>query len=174
MIKTFNEFLNEAKQVGILYHFTNIENLLGILKSNKIIGSSGEREIYISFTRNKNFNLSGHYGITGTSVRISINGDKLSNNYKIKPYFYKEFNRDEMEERVITTSIKNISNYIIEIMLYNNILLYNEYQGKQFISQQNILHRFIKKDDIDDPVNLNDILEYLKQYNIKINIDYKN
>ena len=44
MIKTFglwlDENLNEAKYIADLYHFTTIEYLMRILKSNKLISSN--------------------------------------------------------------------------------------------------------------------------------------
>jgi hypothetical protein len=40
-IKTYEEFINESKQVGIIYHYTKIPNLLSIIKDNKLFGVSG-------------------------------------------------------------------------------------------------------------------------------------
>lgn len=73
--------INEGKQVGDLYHFTSIVNLKEILKS-KILIPSKERK-YISFTRNKNLATLDN---EKRDVKITIDGDKLSNKYKIIPY----------------------------------------------------------------------------------------
>jgi hypothetical protein len=87
--------LNEGKQVGPLYHYTSTDALKSILQSNKIKGSFmyevNEKELYgVSTTRNKNF----QYDPQRTNVRITLDGDKLSNNYKITPrdYWERQYN----------------------------------------------------------------------------------
>jgi len=142
----------EAKQVGTVYHFTTPENFEDIIRTNVLIGfgdvsyrsdygprkntghhAGGRR---ITLTRNKNFHKSKNFhnlGLaTGNSslgdkatVRISLDGDKLSQIYKIVPfrYFYDvprgqeelSFVADESEERVIAKNIKDISKYITAV-----------------------------------------------------------
>jgi hypothetical protein len=85
--------LNEGKQVGILYHYTSADGLKGILSSNSIKASEeiymGQNLYYVSFTRNKNFHKKGsNFGVK-TEYRITLDGDKLSNRYKIIPFAYK-------------------------------------------------------------------------------------
>lgn len=134
MIQKFEEFcLNEEKQVGIIYHYTSLWSLLDILKDNFLIAKTDvfnsvpEGFKHISFTRDKNFHKSptrDSDGIGGTSVRIVIDGDKLSNKYKIEPYNYfgdkKELgdwaeskgklkDRFEAEERIYIGKIQKIS-----------------------------------------------------------------
>jgi hypothetical protein len=124
---TIREYLNENKQVGLLYHFTNLSSLNKILDENKMNGSfmyeENGIELYgVSTTRNKNLN----YDSQKNNIRITLNGDKLSNNYKIKPrdYWNREYNVpdnpqtiDEDEEVILTPKgyISNIKNYIISI-----------------------------------------------------------
>ena len=84
--------MSEGKQVGILYHYTDKKGLDGILKSNSI-ESSEEFYLYedlhfISFTRNKNFHKKGMSFDVKIEYRIAIDGNKLSNRYKIKPFAY--------------------------------------------------------------------------------------
>jgi hypothetical protein len=85
--------LNEGKQVGILYHYTSADGLKGILSSNSIKASEeiymGQNLYYISFTRNKNFHKKGSKFGVKTEYRITLDGDKLSNKYKITPHAYK-------------------------------------------------------------------------------------
>lgn len=121
--------LNEMKQVGILYHYTNIINLLSILTTNKLISKNVP---YISFTRDKLFHKNTRYNIGGMECRLVIDGNKLSNNYKIKPYSYHFYDlpdvkNDESEEKIDTNVIKNIDKYIIDIELFFNE---NEYQNQ--------------------------------------------
>ena len=88
-----NEGLNEGKQVGILYHYTSADGLKGILSSNRIKASEeiymGQNLYYVSFTRNKNFHKKGSKFGVKTEYRITLDGDKLSNKYKITPHAYK-------------------------------------------------------------------------------------
>jgi ribosomal protein S18 acetylase RimI-like enzyme len=84
--------LEENKQVGILYHYTSVDGLKGILQSNSIKASEeiymGNYLYYISFTRNKNFHKKrSKFGVK-TEYRITLDGDKLSNKYKIQPFAY--------------------------------------------------------------------------------------
>lgn len=85
--------LNEAKQVGPLYHYTSADGLKGILSSNRINASEenylGNELYYISFTRNKNFHNKGQKFGVKTEYRITLDGDKLSNRYKISPFAYR-------------------------------------------------------------------------------------
>lgn len=109
MIKLLD--LIEAKQVGTLYHFTPFKGMLGILKTNILkIGDDSNFETggnvgNVSLTRDKDLNY--------FSYRITLDGDKLSNNYKITPYQY-GVEAGEAEESV-NRDIKNISNYILNI-----------------------------------------------------------
>ena len=118
--ETINESLNEGKQVGILYHVTSPERYKQIMDQNMLKGGlvtiNGKETLGISTTRNKNFK----YG--GNTVQIALDGDKLSNRYKIKPYDYWERNynlpnnpqaQDEDEEIILTPSITNIKDYIL-------------------------------------------------------------
>ena len=112
-----------------MYHFTSIENLIEIISSNEMIGDGS-----ISFTRDKNFlDTTGGDSLSGeTECRIVIDGGKLSNRYKIRPYNYfpnmsTRPNREtslaingedfvagpESEEIALTDKIENIKDYII-------------------------------------------------------------
>lgn len=101
MIKLI-DLLNEGKQVGILYHFTSLNNLIPIFQSNclKDRTASGKevhfnsKSYYVSFTRNKNFNtIAKIFGLrtginfnnTGCVCMITVDGDKLSNSYSTEP-----------------------------------------------------------------------------------------
>ena len=79
MIKLIN-LLNEGKQVGTLYHYTNPKNIENI-KKNGIRFSSPQQEIsnmyYISTTRKKQ----NWKHLT----QITLDGDKISEKYKIFP-----------------------------------------------------------------------------------------
>jgi len=91
---TFRDFIAiaEAKQVGTIYHFTRLSSLFDMIKFDFDMSSHQD---YISFTRNynmidyeKNQNDLAYDFKLGDKriVRIAIDGDKLSNKYKIEPF----------------------------------------------------------------------------------------
>ena len=120
--KTWNKYgeimnLKESKSVGTLYHVTTSEGLLHIL-TNDILQSDSTIYKEVSFTRNKRMlGVSGMHDKIFT-IRLVIDGDKLSEHYKIRQFCdsgpYVSSNRFEAEEQVIGP-IKNIGKYIIEI-----------------------------------------------------------
>lgn len=78
--------MNESKQLGTLYHYTTLLGLVKILTTNtmkKAIGidaSNPNAFQGVSLTRNKNLNFENG------AVRINLDGDKISNIYKIEPF----------------------------------------------------------------------------------------
>jgi hypothetical protein len=133
--------ITEGKQVGILYHSTSIQNIFNIIEENKlntysndlnnlidfrtqrddnfmfhplagpIIKDREKYPPYISFTRNKNYKRSPK------DTTLVIDGNKLSERYKIIPYsHFGGREKDEMEERVYRDII-NLNKYIIKVIL---------------------------------------------------------
>ena len=113
---------NEAKQVGILYHYTTPEALLNILKTDEL--KTGEYGVN-SFTRNKNYHLKNECVRRGP-VRITVNGDAMSNHTKFFPWnswVAKDKSRqkqkryyDEWEERTYA-DIKGIKKFVTKIAI---------------------------------------------------------
>jgi hypothetical protein len=101
-LDTINESLNERKQVGLLYHFTSYVGLKGIIEDNMVLKTwQTDIQPYVSFTRNKNFQSD----TIPTQVRITVDGDKLSDKYRIAPHAdteagYGRRSQDEAEERI--------------------------------------------------------------------------
>jgi len=103
MIK-FKDYLSERKQVGNLYHFTQIIYLPAILKSKKL--ETPKWTSYVSFTRNKILPNTNPENWKYATVRLTIDGDKLSDKYKIKPYsYFKSPLGSEDEERIKNKSV---------------------------------------------------------------------
>ncbi|MFW6008971.1 MAG: hypothetical protein ACOCP8_06880 [archaeon] len=126
---------NSAKQVGIIYHYTRLIDIINILRTDKIdthpVGGDfydDEDKIFdkwaVSFTRNQNFHQITR-PIGGTDCRITFDGNKLSENHKIEPlhdthYFSDEdFGTEKMqqEEIVVCTgeAMSPIKPYIISV-----------------------------------------------------------
>ena len=133
--------VREFKQVGIIYHYTRYDSLLSILKDNALLISNHN---YISFTRNSKSIKER------LKVQIVIDGDKLSNAYKIEPFnYFKSSNREEREERVLTRKISNLANYILEINIGFDEDTFFYQMGKQeifnnYIEQVNKLKKRLK------------------------------
>ena len=133
LIKLLKEVLKEAKQVGTLYHFTDYKAALEIIKDSfklKTVSSPTDGYSkdtpdylkYISFSRDRNLKSP----TISRNVRFKIDGDSLSNKYKIEPFAdvkagFGRRKSDESEERVNVAKQNgyvDISNYLesIEIM----------------------------------------------------------
>lgn len=134
------KILKEFKQRGILYHYTNFGSALEILKENKLNPTTqyknpNERFFCISVTRDKNFHKTADreaFGIGGINVRFELDGDKISEHYKIKPLNYwftsREIGKDaatrpiqtESEECIVVNSmgLPNVKSYIKKITLF--------------------------------------------------------
>jgi hypothetical protein len=128
--------LNEAKQVGIVYHFTGLDSFISILKTNKLkphfAGISMSKGLWgVSVTRNKNIHIEDENFAedidSSASVRINLDGNKLSERYKIRPFFDTIFyngkrrnTHSEFEELIITGSIglEDVNKYIISVSIF--------------------------------------------------------
>lgn len=143
IIKTFEKFILEAKQVGNVYHFTSFYATKLILESMSIKFSefyTEDSDNYLnyeyrfSFTRNKNLfkqltNSQKSEGGIKFEIRLTFDGDLLSNflkfkphddNYQLKNGYLRKRNEDlgdEMEERVYSNTeyVEIKPNYIKEI-----------------------------------------------------------
>ena len=96
---SFREYLlNEAKQVDTIYHFTTLAHIESIIKSNKLVKG---KEQYISVTRDYQLpNEKGYFNTGEYIVRLSFDGDKISENIKIIPVKDNKYN-DEREEGIL-------------------------------------------------------------------------
>jgi 8-oxo-dGTP pyrophosphatase MutT (NUDIX family) len=135
ILAQFMSSLNEAKQVGTVYHFTSALGVYNIIKTNTL--KSQELDVigrlkpykdykFISLTRDKNFHI-GDKMISGMSARIVLDGNKLSEKYKIIPFRYfrgrsklqEPQKYDESEERlVLKGDLTNLDKYVLSYDLF--------------------------------------------------------
>lgn len=80
-LKLFEDFINEFKSVGPLYHFTTLSGLTDMLADDEMISKQYD---YISFTRNPALKFYDRH------IRIEFDGDAMSNRIHIEPYMYDE------------------------------------------------------------------------------------
>ena len=113
---SFREYiLHEAKQVGVIYHFTTLQNILPILISNKldVSGKNTDNQVlFLSLTRDFQLPDNPASYFSDYDVRFVLDGNKISNNIKILP-FQEEGYESESEE-VVFKSLK-VSKYVIQI-----------------------------------------------------------
>lgn len=114
LLEYIRQTLSERKQVGVIYHFTiSLERMLKIAdtgmegseelaqKAQKVFKTiqTPDKSYSYSFTRNPWLTVFGDF-------RITIDGDKLSDKYKIQPVqepaFTRQNKRPEFEERIIS------------------------------------------------------------------------
>ena len=142
------EALQEAKQVGNLYHATTLEQALHILATNKLkavrdIGISTSRQLNNVYTRD-------------SDIIFVLDGDKLSNKYKLEPFRYPDsinsyetiiqtnkkpqniydyhnmlidlFNNDQEESEIVLKGsvLNNLDNYLIKILINKNNIKTND------------------------------------------------
>ena len=90
LIKENRHYITEAKQVGDIYHVCSLDSMKFIswsdslqsakLNTNKLMGGD-----VVSFTRNKRF-ISWTLNDEKFLFQIEVDGNKLSENYKVTPY----------------------------------------------------------------------------------------
>jgi hypothetical protein len=150
----------EGKQVGTIYHGTTINNLYSMITKDKKIQLSADKiginsdsfYPYYSFTRNP------HIKIFADGVRIELNGDRMSDKYKFKPFKYNG-TEGEDEERIDAEKYENVNlmPYIKEIIL-RNLEYYKKYKHNNvneseyetilnFLDNNNIPYKIVDKRD---------------------------
>lgn len=110
---------NEAKRVGDIYHVAEL-SVAGKIADSDQLGLKG----HSFFTREKNFNIVSHHntGMVLISVRFMVDGDKLSENYKVDPANNHWEDGDIQWEVVVDRSIKNFHKFVkaVDIMADTN------------------------------------------------------
>ena len=160
MIKLL-DILREAKQVGPLYHFTNIEFLSNILqlglklKPNNSTLPQHKNTYYTSVTRDKSGAGVIDYlsNMTEFNVRIQLDGNKISERYKVEPInienvwmagdkdWEKSTKFPELfEERIISKK----SGYLnpIYITQIDTIIPEDEIEDEELLDKVNIIDQF--------------------------------
>lgn len=155
MIRTgySSESMNEAKQVGNLYHFTPIASLIQIIKSNKLAAhvADNHSSASVSLTRDSHLSRS-----KGSNARIVIDGDKLSNRYKVKPINitssdpYSPAWETESEERVLG-DITDLKKYIVSVDLHIRL-----FQDPKYVDRTKKIMNRIGMDSLEDLIQFLD------------------
>lgn len=133
-MKPYKQIINEAKSVGTIYHFTTWSSLILILKSGYMKGSNKIYNDKIVFFPTFNFSTDKKYYLYSFTrfkklirfgkIRLTINGDKLSEKYKIVPIGIGNYSSIENNEEVLITTLDKIQiiKYITSINIPKNII----------------------------------------------------
>jgi len=139
--------INERKQVGDLYHFTPLSLLSQIITSHHLIPND---ENQVSTSRQPNMITKDFDYMNKVSIaRLMLDGDKISNKYKIRPFAFggDEGSGEELGEEQIIVNSNNfpflsylkridiflnkkekVNNKILDVLNQGNIP-YKIYQG---------------------------------------------
>jgi hypothetical protein len=172
--------IQSGKNIGDLYHFTSLYHLIYIINDDQIKGP-------VSLTRNQYFNRTERYIATEPECKIRLDGNSLSDTYKIKPYHdQKYFDGNEFEdlkgdkfEPVDYESEERVDRTISPVKMYiKDITIYEEMVDQASINltspedkQDKIdLLRILRKreyniNDIDKQpaITLNEMINYVKK-----------
>jgi hypothetical protein len=118
-LETYNIF--EGRQRGNLYHIFDLNKCIYILDNNKLASYKFGN---ISTTRNKQMNY--YLGSGPASIfKLELDGDKITNNYKVRPFQYQSYEGPERnpvkltewEEVIKTREIPNLNKYVKKFII---------------------------------------------------------
>ena len=120
----------------------------------------------VSFTRDKNFYKQQSYFVSKEMCFV-VDGNKLSNNYKIKPFAYSFADYEESEykdekEEVVDRTINNFNKYVVKTILFEN--MFSEYRESNYVKYQ--LMSRILFDRLDQKFIFEDIVKEFEKYYI--------
>lgn len=183
-VRKLEQKILESKNIGLLYHVCSCDAFIDYILPNDTLQASGKYNNwlyagndYVSFTRDKNFVIDSNATFSADILlQLVIDGNKLSNNYKIRPYndFAYDYHGNKIndkdafkqseKEEVVKGPIKNISKYIKEIYFDFKYLDNGTIKQLKILKQYNdqlfkYKHIF-KNNNIDLPLKTGDDLDY--------------
>lgn len=164
----------ESKQVGIIYHFTKINAIKTLLNDKEMSKYGCDILTFASYNKHlsttRDFNMAdnplGTFNPSTYNIRIAIDGDKLSNKFKVKPINGVIDNRSEIfgtdinmfrvkhksEKEEVICPLVNVKyfplkDYIVEIQIYNH---YNTETEDVY----DYIQKMLKQHNLNIPVNI--------------------
>jgi len=147
--------ISEAKNVGILYHFTDLHSAWAILEDKQLkigdtegsfLASGGGFTVthprtHISLTRNPRLQRLGENYPWGP-VRIVLDGDKLSQKYKINPYqdqIHGITRHENQAEEMIANHVVDITGCVVRV----------DFNISEYITRSNDFETWVSMPDDD-------------------------
>lgn len=199
LIETIQEVLTEeGKKVGTLYHFTRLSNLLSMMDEEQqkshgllpfdVMSANG----HFSTTRNYSLSTDVHQLVKGDfsihkgyDSRITLDGDKISENHKFRPllgYFdnypnifdikrnnYRVSRHSHENEEVVLSKHFNIKPYIkrVDIIAVNHETIHNyENYLKPLLDKHGISSGISRKWSNTFPNEYNDFKKLNENYEV--------
>ena len=160
-IKGFEDFITERKAAGILYHFTDLTSLEGILEEDRMVSSA--LYDYISFTRNHKLGSSNTWKSHKKNIRITFDGDAMSSRFSFSPFLYdpekdplfgnpmdkgidsrRKAYGDEREERIMKKEIPRIKRHILQVDILSRGSGSTEKENKKYLEEQETINNLRK------------------------------
>lgn len=136
--------LNEAKQVGTIYHFTTIDGLKHMMKQSNQFELYSRNEENISLTRNPQLGvIPPNANFKHCDVRIALDGDKISQNHKIKPLLGLATDDKNVFDHQHTNRVKRHSGEAEEVVLHH------PFNIKPFIKHIHIIKHSTTQNDVE-------------------------
>lgn len=168
ILKAFGQDQNDfekGKQVGDLYHYTSPKYAHKIISQDQLNGHTTDRfdpseKPTVSTTRDKNFHEHNHH-IHSSHVRLTLNGDTLSNNHKIKSRSFGKKGRTspwgkEAEESV-NGSVKGINKHIKHVDIFNtHRTTYSDGSRSPLIKDHHQLPKLLREKNISYKIHGNE------------------
>lgn len=165
--------LIESKQVGMLYHFTLLSHMIDIVTEN-CLGDASNKFTVVSLTRDKNFYR--RTKIVPTECYFVIDGDKLSQRYKITPYQWDvrhvipDWSKprttiEDQQEESVKGAICPISRYTIEIVIDELELESAIFDDEELITR---VSRVVSKNP--DELTAHDVVSWVSSRGYKVRL----
>lgn len=165
------ELVSEAKQVGKLYHVTTLDSLMQyIIPTDTLSGSGryknwmlGGRTDVVSFTRDKRFVVkTNKNGMAPVIYSFEVDGDKLSEKYRVLPYNDFAFDQDTGKPNLDTYEESELEK---EEVVIGKIHPFSKYvTGVRFSISIRGIGDII---DLVEDYNLKDSLSYLNKFDVQ-------
>lgn len=184
------EWINiiEGKQVGVLYHFTSAHNAYAIIEGEGHLKPKGDGGFsfngeafvidrprdWISFTRNPNLIATPAAGGDGREwgeVRIALDGDRLSQRFKIAPYHDHDdrlTRHDAQAEERVMGEMRRFKDAIIQIDFLARRFYENETDFDHWVSPPDEAQREKYREEARKDIET--FVEIFRREGIRVNI----
>lgn len=165
--------MRESKQVGIIYHFTDIYAIKKLM--NKNLMSEYGCDILTFSSRNGHLSTSRDYDLTRDpfgefpsskyNIRIAIDGDKLSNKFKINPINGLKDNNKEIfgtDKNFMRVNHKSEKEEVVCPLKFDKYFRMKDY----VVEIQVLQHNYIESEEI-----FKELEDIVKKMKLKISIN---
>lgn len=175
---TLKKYVTEAKQVGTIYHVCSLSDLEYLIPKDTLSSSGSyynkllKTDKAISFTRDKNFFVDvPNIANAPIHVQLVVDGDKLSENYKVTPYndFY---TRDDSDPNVY---VPKSPNKIDPMYLEKEEAVIGPIKKfSKYLKSIKVIVKFLPDKELDDiKYIIEDLIAYTTKNNIPVDLEIK-